>query len=338
MLAEPRGEVLVAEGCRGGDGRSMGPATGGAHSMRAVALRLAALMLSAALALVDSGSVLAAAADANDSATTAGTGVASDEKPDAVAPTRALTDYLKGETPYHVPPGENDIPNDKYGDDVRRGMQIFVETYRYARRYSGNALACSNCHLNAGGKPNAAPLWAAYGMYPAYRAKNDRNNTLEDRIQQCFRFSMNGFSPALDAPEMRALVSYIHFLSRGVPVGVEMPGRGYPQIVNTGYDPNPNRGELKYQSQCAACHGADGHGVKNDRGGYQFPPLWGMDSYNKGAGMARNEILAGFLKANMPLGQDWSLSDQEALDLAAYINLQIRPRDPRKGLLEGLLE
>ena len=63
-----------------------------------------------------------------------------------------------------------------------------------------------------------------------------------------------------------------------------------------------------------------------------------MGSYNKGAGMANNDMLAGFLKATMPPGQDWSLSDQEALDLAAYINLQIRPWDPRKGIIKGLFE
>ena len=63
-----------------------------------------------------------------------------------------------------------------------------------------------------------------------------------------------------------------------------------------------------------------------------------MDSYNKGAGMANNNILAGFIKANMPLGQPWSLTDQEALDVAAYINQHIRPFDPRKGLLKGLFD
>lgn len=239
---------------------------------------------------------------------------------------------------YHVPPSEDEIPNDKYGDDVRLGLKIFTETWKYARRYSGNDMTCSNCHLDRGRKAHSAPLWAAFAMYPAYKAKNDQNNTLEERIQQCFRFSMNGYAPALDAPEVRALVSYMHFLAKGAPVGVEMIGRGYPRIAPTGFDPNPSRGGDVYKQKCAVCHGANGEGKRNPAGGYQFPPLWGMGSYNKGAGMANNDILAGFLKANMPLGQDWSLSGQEALDLAAYINLQIRPWDPRKGIIKGLFE
>jgi len=253
--------------------------------------------------------------------------------------THARVIEQRAATRYHIPPSDDEIPNDKYGDDVRLGQKIFTATYKYARRYIGNELTCANCHLDAGRRPHSAPLWAAYGMYPSYKAKNDRNNTIEERIQQCFRFSMNGISPAQDAPEVRALVSYIHFLSRGVPIGVEMPGRGYPLISKTGYDPNPSRGGAVYKNKCASCHADDGAGKKNGGGdGYQFPPLWGLDSYNKGAGMARDELLAGFIKANMPLGEGWTLSDQEALDVAAYINLQLRPWDPRKGFIKGMFD
>ena len=251
---------------------------------------------------------------------------------------RAQADHLKGATPYHVAPADDTIPNDKYGHDVRLGKKIFTETYTYGRRYAGNDLTCANCHLDAGRRPHASPMWAASGMYPAYREKNDRSNSLEERIQQCFRFSLNGFAPALDAPELRALVSYIHFLAKGVPIGVDMPGRGYPQVARTGSDPSPTRGGDVYKAKCATCHGADGAGQKKTGGGFTWPPLWGMDAYNKGAGMANNALLAGFIKANMPLEQPWSLTDQEALDVAAYINLQIRPFDPRKGLLKGLFE
>lgn len=252
--------------------------------------------------------------------------------------TKLLIEHLKGTSNYHVPQSEDLIPDDKYGEDVRLGKKIFTRTYKYASRYTGNDLACSNCHLNAGRKPNSAPLWAAFGMYPSYKSRNDRNNSLEERIRQCFRFSMNGIPPALDTPEIRALVSYIHFLSRGVPIGVHMPGRGFPQIVNTGNDPNPTRGSAVYKDKCTVCHKSNGQGEKKQGGGYNYPPLWGMGSYNKGSGMAQDKLLAGFIVANMPLGNGWSLTDQEALDVAAFINLKIRPWDPRKGVIKGLFD
>ncbi len=66
-----------------------------------------------------------------------------------------------------------------------------------------------------------------------------------------------------------------------------------------------------------------------------FPPLWGSNSFNWGAGMHRVNTAAGFIKANMPLGKPNSLSDQEAWDVAAYINSFPRPADPRQ-LDEGL--
>jgi len=233
-------------------------------------------------------------------------------------------------------PNIGDLPQDKYGDLVRQGARIFTNTPEYARRYSGNGLSCSNCHLNAGRQSHAAPMWAAWGMYPAYLAKTDRVNTFEERVQQCFRFSLNGIAPPLDSHEVRALVAYSQWLARGKPAGVELPGRGFPTITRTGSDPNPLRGKSIYAQRCVACHGENGEGHK-DGNTYSAPPVWGMDSFNKGAGFQRIDLLAGFLKANMPVGKP-DLTDQDALDLAAWINLQERWPDPRKGLLRGLLE
>ena len=45
--------------------------------------------------------------------------------------------------------------------------------------------------------------------------------------------------------------------------------------------------------------------------------------------MHRGQTAAAFIKANMPLGQANTLTDQEAWDVAAYINSKPRPPDPR---------
>jgi thiosulfate dehydrogenase len=75
------------------------------------------------------------------------------------------------------------------------------------------------------------------------------------------------------------------------------------------------------------CHGADGQGLlatANPIHGYVFPPLWGPDSFNTGAGMHRVLTAARFIKARMPLGKP-DLTNDEAFDVAAFINAQPRP-------------
>lgn len=82
-----------------------------------------------------------------------------------------------------------------------------------------------------------------------------------------------------------------------------------------------------FESRCTVCHGADGVGLLvngNPADGYLFPPLWGSDSFNDGAGMHRVLTAARVIKARMPLGEA-NLTDGEAFDVAAYINSHPRP-------------
>src|SRR3546814_8257051 len=50
-------------------------------------------------------------------------------------------------------------------------------------QFVGNGLSCQNCHLDAGRKPDSAPMWAAWVTYPLYRSKNKQINTMEARIK-----------------------------------------------------------------------------------------------------------------------------------------------------------
>jgi thiosulfate dehydrogenase len=226
------------------------------------------------------------------------------------------------------PPPEDAIPNTKFGEIVRLGEAIFVDTQHHARGLVGNRLQCANCHIDAGRLANAAPLWAAYVAYPAYRAKNDKVNTFEERMQGCFRFSMNGKAPPAGDKILVALETYAYFLAKGAPTGLDLPGRGYPKL------PKPAKldyahGQAVYATHCTLCHGADGQGQMSAQGDSVFPPLWGAHSFNWGAGMGSIADAAGFVKANMPLGQGGSLSDADAWDVATYIDSQERPQDPR---------
>lgn len=228
----------------------------------------------------------------------------------------------------YAPPAERDIPDDEFGAAVRLGKQVFTETTRYAARYVGNELQCANCHLDAGRLVHSAPLWGAWVKYPAYRSKNKMVNTMEERIQGCFRYSMNGTAPPADSQELKAVMSYAYWLASGAPTGVDLPGRGYPELEQPAKPPDLARGQRVFTQNCALCHGADGQGTKTGDH-YHFPPLWGDVSYNWGAGMHRINTAAAFIRANMPFGKGGSLTVQEAWDVAYYVNSQARPQDPR---------
>ena len=227
-----------------------------------------------------------------------------------------------------TPPPESSLPQDDYGKVVKRGEQIFMETGKYASRYVGNSLSCANCHLDAGRQPDSAPMWAAFIHYPAYRKKTGQVDTLASRIQGCFEYSMNGKAPPANDEVITALQTYSFWLAKGAPVGTPVAGSGYPRLKKPAMPADYARGEKVYAQNCATCHGADGQGQRAV-GKQVFPPLWGAKSYNWGAGMHQLANSSGFIKANMPLSQGGSLSDQDAWDVAVFMNSHERPQDPR---------
>lgn len=236
-----------------------------------------------------------------------------------------------------APPPASAIPDGPLGDSIRRGEALFTQTGVNAREFVGSGLNCSNCHLDAGRDPNSAPMWAAAAMFPEYRRKNDRINTMEDRIMGCFIYSMNaqaspaGVPPPAGHDIYRDLMAYFAFLATGAPTGVVMPERGFMDVEMPAEGYDLERGATIYAEQCSVCHGENGEGQLAPDGSYSFPPLWGDKSYNWGAGMSRLANAAGFIKANMPFGNGMSLTDQQAWDVAAYIDSQERPPDPRQA-------
>ena len=249
------------------------------------------------------------------------------------APPAALTPKMAAELQTHkrpsfTPPPASAIPSGEFGDAVLLGRNIFKNTQVYAKSFVGNGLNCVNCHLDDGRKADSAPLWGAYVKYPAYREKNHKVNSFEERLAGCFRFSMNGTAPAADSKEMIALIAYSFWLAQGAPTGANLAGSGYPKLENPGLAPDAERGAAVFAANCVICHGAAGQGTKVN-GKYVFPPLWGKDSFNAGAGMSNVSTAAAFIHANMPLGQGGTLTQQAAWDVAQYLNGHERPPDPR---------
>ena len=249
-------------------------------------------------------------------------------EPGRPAQTRPPNDEAAHANVAFIPPGDDAIPNNEFGEMVRLGAAIFRDTQHNAKQFVGNSLQCSNCHIDSGRLANSAPLWAAYVAFPTYRAKNGHVNTFQERLQGCFLYSMNGKAPPLNDKVLVALESYAYFLANGAPTGAELPGRGYPKVPKPAKLDYAHGGEI-YAQKCALCHGADGQGQSSSDGTTVFPPLWGVRSFNWGAGMSSITNAAGFVKANMPLSQGNTLSDQEAWDVATYLDSQERPQDPR---------
>lgn len=242
----------------------------------------------------------------------------------------------RGEVTFR-PPSEDEMPDGEYGRMIRLGKAIFTDTKTHAPEFVGNGLSCSNCHLDNGRRAFSAPLWGAMGIYPKYRKKNNMVNTIQTRMQGCFKYSMDGTAPPADSETMTALVTYGFWLAQGAPIGKNLPGRGFIKLDKPAQAPDYDRGAKIYQASCSVCHGANGEGTKVD-GKYHFPPLWGPDSYNWGAGMHRINTAAGFIKMNMPYGKGESLTDQEAWDVAMYVNSHERPSDPRLASVGGDIE
>lgn len=255
----------------------------------------------------------------------------------APAPAPAPAKYTVG------PPEAYDVsklPGDPYGRMVRYGKELTDHTFAYIgpevkdpkMRYAGNNLACASCHEASATKPFAIPWVGAHATFPQYRGREDAVSTLEERVNGCMERSMAGKALPLDSKEMKAFVTYMHFLSRGIPVGAKVEGQGVPAYKAPNRRADLKAGEATFQAKCSSCHGANGQGVRaGDPGtlsGYTFPPLWGPDSFNHGAGMNRLLTATAFIKANMPFGTTHDkpqLSDDEAYDVAAFVLSHERP-------------
>ncbi|WP_066172265.1 c-type cytochrome [Bacillus marinisedimentorum] len=228
-----------------------------------------------------------------------------------------------GEIEYN-PPSLDDVPDGPIGEEIKYGHQVINETNTVLDGYVGNNLTCSSCHGDAG-LDKTSSFVGVSTQFPQYRPREGVIFTLEDRINGCMTRSMNGEKIPYDSKEMRAMISYLTYISQGIPEGADLEWR----MLNTMKDvPEPNvaNGEEIYKQSCIACHAADGSGTGPNTG----PAVWGPDSFNEGAGMARMTKMAGYVKRNMPKGQEGTLTDQEAADVSAYLLSHERPEKPGK--------
>jgi len=230
-----------------------------------------------------------------------------------------------------------ELPN--MPEKVREGYYLIAETSKNMGpaaenpedRYSGNNLACVNCHLQNGTQAGSGSWVGILERFPQFGGRGNKIGTIEDRINGCMERSMNGKMLPSDSEKLGAMVAYMDWLGEGLPDNRKAEFKGYPKIDIPNTSVDLEKGRQVYKKECVICHGENGEGVLNvgDGKSYTYPPLWGDDSFNDGAGMHRVITSAEFIKSNMPyLQATWDnpkLTDEEAYHVAGYINSFSRP-------------
>ena len=237
---------------------------------------------------------------------------------------------------YWHAPDESELYSNAYKDEILYGKELIAHTSEYFGpkgkifKQSTNGMNCQNCHLDAGTKVFGNNYSAVASTYPKYRARSGSIENIYKRVNDCFERSLNGQALDTNSKEMQAIVMYINWLGKNVEKGKKPEGAGFKDLALLDRAADPEKGKTAYVEKCQSCHQANGEGKMNLEGtAFTYPPLWGPNSYNDGAGLFRLSNFAKYVKYNMPLGVNHNstqLSDEEAWDIAAFVNSQPRPK------------
>lgn len=232
------------------------------------------------------------------------------------------------------------LPATPENDRIRYGRQLIAHTAQYlgpagSVRQITNGMNCQNCHLDAGTRPFSNNYALVASSYPRFRARSGTKEDVVKRVNECLERSLNGKPLPTENKEMQALVAYINWVGHQVRKGEKVKGSGLVELPLLDRAASPENGKAVYVRKCQGCHGPNGQGTKQPQAKeYTFPPLWGKYSYNDGAGLYRISNFARYVKVSMPLGASYDhphLADEEAWDVAAFINSMPRPKkDQRK--------
>ncbi len=223
-------------------------------------------------------------------------------------------------------------------EQVAYGRELVTRTAYYLGprgivSQTTNGMNCQNCHLEAGTKSYGNNYFAVAATYPKFRARSGTVESVEKRVNDCIERSLNGKALDPGSRELTAFVAYIKSVGAGR-TGEE-PGTGLPRLEFLDRPADTVHGRVVFERHCTVCHTSGGTGqMAEDQRQYIYPPLWGNNSYNTGAGLFRLSRFAAFVRYNMPLGVRYDssvLTDEEAWDVAAYVNSRNRPQRDLTG-------
>ena len=215
--------------------------------------------------------------------------------------------------PQFNPPKPQDAPED-IREAVMLGYNIINDTAQYAPEHVGNELACATCHLEGGTSKASITLVGVAATYPRFLPSHGYSADLAQKVQDCFARNLNAAPPALDSRTMQAVLAYLHWISKDIPVYAKLPW-ALPAKLDSSHKPDAANGANVYADNCASCHGDAGDGS---------PPLWGNGAYTDGSTMHDITTFAVFTHRFMP-PEAANLTPEQALDVAAYVDGQPRP-------------
>jgi thiosulfate dehydrogenase len=232
-------------------------------------------------------------------------------------------------------PDINSLPDDEHGRMIRYGHELISNTSLFFGPKGNiaaltNGMNCGNCHIDAGARSFGGSFSAVASLYPQFRNRSGKIESIEFRVNDCMMRSLNGKPIDSASNEMQAMVAYLKWIGKDVPKNKKPAGAGLEDLPFLDRAADPEKGKLVFMLKCTSCHGENGEGILNhDSSFYLYPPLWGPNSFNISAGLYRISRIASFVKNNMPYGlashDSPKLTDEESWDVAAYIISQPRP-------------
>jgi thiosulfate dehydrogenase len=217
---------------------------------------------------------------------------------------------------------------------LKYGAELIAHTAKYfgpkgTISQITNGLNCQSCHLQAGTVAFGNNFGSVASTYPKFRARSGTIENIHKRINDCFERSLNGKALDTTSKEMNALVAYIEYIGSNVKKGQKAIGSGLKNLPFLNRAADSVKGAIVYTTKCQTCHQSKGEGLFNaDKTEYTYPPLWGKNSFNDGAGLFRLSNFAKFVKYNMPQGAthlNALLTNEEAWDVAAFVLSQKHP-------------
>lgn len=242
-------------------------------------------------------------------------------------------DYISPRSTW-LPPDRVSIPSGKEGELIRYGEELIRHTAVYLGpkgkvKPISNGMNCNNCHLNGGTQLYGLNFSAVASTYPKFRNRSGTIIDVKERINECIERSLNGERLMPDDKELNAMAAYILWIGKDVTRKILEEKIVVKEIGILDRAADPVKGKMVFEKSCIECHDQHGDGKLHPSGlEYEYPPLFGDKSYNVGAGLYRLSRFASFVKYNMPFGTDYrnpKLTDEEAWDVAAYINSLPRP-------------